>query len=245
MGGMDRQMVGHAGHAGSRHADTAVIGARQDQEGFDQPDRAVRRDDPEGKIDLAEERDEIPVAKGGELHPRRAEEQAVGQHPVEEIGDFAAAIRRSQHHHAAEIGRAMPVDEPARDEAAHGMGHEMHPRDPGGETRHLWRHLGDDAGEVCLPPRIIQVEGVESLGPEGALHPPEGGRAARDAVKQHDAFPGAGFPWPIVRAKEGERQSRHRVSPRSASPDHRAAEGVEPATAMTQARKRPMPATLA
>ena len=101
---------------GVLHRHPTVMRLRQHRAGHG-IDRAVSRDDADGIIERRKQRIDRIAPLGAELLSGGSEEGAVGAEILQPVGDFAAAVRRAQHHNAAEAVGPMPGDVDAGQEA--------------------------------------------------------------------------------------------------------------------------------
>ena len=81
----------------------------------------VSGDDSDGIIDRRKQRFDGGIPLCAELLPGRPEEGAIGGDVLQAVGDFAAAVRRAQHHHAAEPLRPVAGEIDPRQQPPHPM----------------------------------------------------------------------------------------------------------------------------
>jgi len=113
------EMVGLAGEMRRRYADFAIIWPPEHEVGCKGSEWTVTGDDAERIIDPAEGvlHDNTPPRT--QEFARMIENQGVNTQSIQQVRQFAAAIRRAKHDHTAEIGRAIPPDIRTQHKTAH------------------------------------------------------------------------------------------------------------------------------
>src|SRR5664279_5310806 len=123
---------------------------------------------------------------GRQLLAGRAVEPAIEGQSLQQIGDLAAAVRRTQHDNTAELRRPVPRDIDSRQQAAHRMADEVkRSRVLSGKIRDRRMNMVGEKVERLSPAGVVEVERGKAGLPQRPVEFPERPGGARDAVKQY------------------------------------------------------------
>lgn len=105
---------------------------------------------------------------------------------LQEIGDLAAAIWRSQHDDAAKLRRPMFCKVDLHQKPTHRMADEVdRSLVQVGKTSDRRMNVVGERVEGLFPAGVVEVEGCETGPAKGAFQCPQGSRRPRDAVEQN------------------------------------------------------------
>ena len=142
----DHDVIRHAVEFGVRNRHPSVMRLRQHRPGH-WIDRPVSGDDADGIIDRREHCIVHRAPPCAELLSGRSEKGAVGAKILQAVGDFAAAVRRTEHHHAAEAFWPIAGEIDARQQARPWNGRRNGWSQSGRRQTVRWR-------DECPPPAL-------------------------------------------------------------------------------------------